>query len=229
MLNRLMAGRWISGASSLGLAAGLILGCSGLAFADGGHGGGHAGGGHAGGGHAGGGHAGGGHVGGGSMGSSHHMGSVGGVHHNGGSTHHYGGYGGYSGMGIYGLGGYGLGGYGLGGYGLGYSGFGNYGSPYGSGYGSGVGYSNYYSARPSTYYAPTYSPNYVMPHYPVLRPSQYTVMPSSTVASRMVSPQTSSNVYSGPVSAEGQPTGDLRPGMVLPDGAIVVSIGSSTK
>ena len=219
MLSRLMAGRWILGASSLGLAAGLLFSCSGLAFADGGHGGGHAGGGHVGGV---------GHVGGGSMSSSHHMGSVGGIHHNGGSTHHYGGYGGYSGIGIYGLGGYGLGGYGLG-----YSGFGNYGSPYGygygSGYGSGIGYSNYYSARPSTYYPPTYSPNYVIPQYPVLRPGQYTVMPSSTVASRMVSPQTTSNVYSGPVSAEGQPTGELRPGMVLPDGAIVVSVGSSSK
>ena len=162
------------------------------------------------------------------MGRGHHMGSGGGVYHNGSSTHHYGGYGGYSGVGIYGLGGYGLGGYGPG-----YSGLGNYSSPYGygygSGYGSGIGYSNYNSARQSTYYAPAYSSNYVMPQYPVLRPSQYTVMPSSTVASWMVSPQTSSNVYSGAVSAEGQPTGDLRPGMVLPDGAIVVSVDSSVK
>lgn len=37
--------------------------------------------------------------------------------------------------------------------------------------------------------------------------------------------QRNSNVYSGPVAADGSPTGDLRPGMVLPDGAVVVSVG----
>lgn len=32
--------------------------------------------------------------------------------------------------------------------------------------------------------------------------------------------------YSGRINAAGQPTGDLYPGMVLPDGAVVVSVGN---
>lgn len=32
--------------------------------------------------------------------------------------------------------------------------------------------------------------------------------------------------YTGQVNTAGQPTGDLRPGMVLPDGAVVVSVGN---
>jgi hypothetical protein len=144
-----------------------------------------------------------------------------GSHHSGHSSH-YGGYGGYGGS---------FGGIGIGGYsGLGYSNFGGYsgfGYPYGysssrlgySGLGystlgysntgyAGLSYSNYSSARPSVYYSPSYSQAYGSP---------------STVV--VPSVQRNSNVYSGPVAADGSPTGDLRPGMVLPDGAVVVSVG----
>lgn len=34
-----------------------------------------------------------------------------------------------------------------------------------------------------------------------------------------------SMTYTGPIGADGHPSGVLRPGMVLPDGAVVVSVG----
>lgn len=189
---------------------------SGIAFCSltpvfGQHGGGH-GGGHSGG--HGGGHAGAVHSGGGSHYSGHS---------------NFGGYGNYGGYG----GGYGRSGISIGigsypGFGVN-SGFGGYGSSYGyggsrlgysnQGY-SGLGYSNNYSAQPSVYYSPSYSSGYVSPQY---------VAPYVVSRPRVNVQQSNPNVYSGPMSADGQPTGDLRPGMVLPDGAIVVSVGSSSK
>jgi hypothetical protein len=169
---------------------------------------------HHGGGGGGGGHAGGGHMGGSHMGGSHMGGMGGGSMHHGGS--HYGGYGGgFGGIGI-GIGSYGLGGFGysgFGGYGglgysslsLGYGGYGNYGysgySPYSS-YGSYA--PQYYSARPvtSVYIAPTYS---------YAQPQAYSVQGYSTQMPAQVNPSA--------------PGSDLRPGMVLPDGAVVTSVG----
>ena len=82
------------------------------------------------------------------------------------------------------------------------------------------GYSNNYSGQPSVYYTPSYSSGYVAPQYV----APYVVSrPSVNVQ------QSNPNVYNGPMSADGQPTGDLRPGMVLPDGSVVVSVGSSSK
>ena len=145
--------------------------------------------------HGGGGHMGAGHVGGMGGGSMHHGGS-----HYGGS--HYGGYGGgLGGIGI-GYGGYGLGGYsGFGGYG----GYGNYGN---SGYSSYSGYGSYapqyYSARPTANV-------YIAPTYGYAQPQVYNIQGYSTQMPTQVNPSA--------------PGSDLRPGMVLPDGAIVTSVG----
>ncbi len=163
-------------------------------------------------GHAGSGHAGGGHAGGGQVG---HMGG-GSVHHGG---SHHGGYGGGYGGGIgIGIGSYGLGGLGysgFGGYGgLGYSslslGYGNYGgySPYSS-YGS--SYSGYGSYAPQFYSARPAASIYIAPAYSYAQPQTYRVQGYSTQMPAQVQP-----------SAAGS---DLRPGMVLPDGAIVTSVG----
>lgn len=168
---------------------------------------------HGGGGHAGGGHTGGGHVGGMGGGSMHHGGS------------HHGGYGGgygsnFGGIGI-GFGSYGLGGLGysgFGGYGglgysslaLGYGGYGNYGgySPY-SGYGS--SYSGYGSYAPRYYSARPIASVYIAPAYSYSQPQTYRVQGYSTQMQAHVQPSA--------------PGSDLRPGMVLPDGAIVTSVG----
>ena len=99
---------------------------------------------------------------------------------------------------------------------LGYSGIGY----------SGFGYSNYYSSRPSIYFSPANSSRYGSPQY-----AQSNSVPN--VVSRQslgVNAQRSySNAYAGPMSADGQPIGDLRPGMVLPDGAIVISVGTTSR
>ena len=148
-------------------------------------------------------HGGGGHVGGGHMGAGHVGGMGGGSMHHGGS--HYGGYGGgLGGIGI-GYGGYGLGGYsGFGGYG-GYGGYGNYGN---SGYSSYSGYGSYapqyYSARPTANV-------YIAPTYGYAQPQVYNIQGYSTQMPTQVNPSA--------------PGSDLRPGMVLPDGAIVTSVG----
>ena len=156
-----------------------------------------------GGGHSGG-HTGGGHVG-------------GGAHHGG---HHYSGGGigvgiGYGGLGYGGLGygGIGYGGIGYGGMGyggMGYSGFGMSTLPYGYRYGAPYGYS-----MPSyRYSAPGYgAPRYSSPSYS----SRGYTAPS--YSSGVVVQAQSSKVWDG--------VSDLKPGMVLPDGAIVVSVGPS--
>ena len=113
-----------------------------------------------------------------------------------------------------GYGGYGLGGYsGFGGYGglgysslaLGYGGYGNYGN---SGYSSYSGYGSYapqyYSARPTANV-------YIAPTYGYAQPQVYNVQGYSTQMPIQVNPSA--------------PGSDLRPGMVLPDGAIVTSVG----
>ena len=224
MLARFFGKSWLRRATSIGVVAGLVAFSFTPAFGQ------HGGGAHSGGGHSGGGHSGGGHSGGG-----HSMGHSGGAHMSGGSNHsghssHYGGYGG------------GFGGVGIGGYsGLGYSsfgGYGGYGYPYGysnsrlgySGMGysnlgysnlgySGLGYSTYSSARPSVYYSPSNSQAFVSPQ---MTNQYYSASPTTVV---VPSVQRNSNVYSGPVAADGSLSGELRPGMVLPDGAVVVSVG----
>lgn len=159
-------------------------------------------------------------------GGSHSMGHAG---HYGGShaghSHYYGSGLGYGGLGYSGLG---YGGLGYSGISIGfgsYSGLGGYyGSPYyGSSYrypysslgysGYGVGYSSYYP-RPSVVYVP--SPSYGSTY-------SYGYAPSYSAGTTSVAP--SSNVYRGGVNERGEPTGDLRPGMVLPDGARVISVG----
>ncbi len=141
----------------------------------------------------------GGHSGSGHMGGSHHSGMGGGGHHH----HHHSSFGGYGGFGNSGLSiGLGYGGLGYGGYGgLGYSG-------YGSSYGLGR---SYYSSRPaiSSYASPSYS-------YPV---------PQLSYSSRATAPSVTysqGSTYSSQSNPE--PSSDLRPGMVLPDGSIVVSV-----
>ena len=142
------------------------------------------------------------HGGGGHMGAGHVGGMGGGSMHHGGS--HYGGshYGGYGG----GLGGIGIGygGYGLGGY-SGLGGYGNYGN---SGYSSYSGYGSYapqyYSARPTANV-------YIAPTYGYAQPQVYNIQGYSTQMPTQVNPSA--------------PGSDLRPGMVLPDGAIVTSVG----
>jgi hypothetical protein len=228
MFTRLFGMSWLARATLVCLVAGLTT--TGVSPAFGQHG--HGGGGHGGGGH-GGGHSGGhmgGHSGGGHVGHSGHSGMhSGGVSHHSGHSGHSGHYGVYSGYGGYG----GYGGLGIGG--IGYSGFGyGFGSPIGYGssrlgysnYGySNYGYNGYSAARPvySTYVTPTYvNPTYVTPNYS----TPYVVSRPAVVASPTMQ-ETSSNVYTGGVAADGSPTGDLRPGMVLPDGSIVVSVGSA--
>ena len=129
--------------------------------------------------------------------------------HSGGSHHSGGFY--YGGIGGFGLGGFGYpyGGLGYSNYGLGYS---NYGRGY-SNYG--LGYSNYgYYAQPSystpvyNYYSNSQASSYQDPYQ---YSSGYSSVPT---ASQRVT-----------LNADGTPSGDLRPGMVLPDGAIVVSVG----
>ena len=189
--------------------------------------GGHAGGGHAAGGHmggAGGAHhsggamSGGAHHAGGSMsGGTHHSGSYSGSHHHGGSSY----YGGFGGIGIGGFSSpYGLG---YSNYGLGYSNYGLGNSNYGRSYSNyGLGYSNYgYSAQPY-YSAPVY--NYSTSRASAYQqPTQYSNSGYSTGYSTVASP--TPRVTLNP---DGTPSGELRPGMVLPDGAIVVSVGAST-
>lgn len=226
MLKLFFGNSWLRQASTFCFASGIAF-CS-LTPAFGQHGGGHSGG-HAGG--AMGGHSGG-----------HTMSHMGGMHT--GSGSHYSGHSIHSGYGGYG--GYGLGGIsiGIGGYpGFGgYSGFGGYGSSYGygssrlgysglgySGLGySGLGYSGlgYSGLGYSNYYSPTYSSAYVSPQYVAPYSAPYVVSRPNVGVNVQ---QSYSNVYRGPMSADGQPTGDLRPGMVLPDGAVVVSVGSTSK
>lgn len=149
-----------------------------------------------------GGHGGhGGHSGGGHSGGGYsgggHMGSS---HH---STHHHSGVG--IGYGGFGYGGFGYGGIGYGGFG--YSGFGMSSGPYGYGYGFGSPYGYPYGSIR----IPAYS--YSAPRY-YSRPGYYAPSSPSVVVSRPAP-----NVWDG--------VSDLRPGMVLPDGAVVVSVGPS--
>lgn len=146
-------------------------------------------------------------------GHSGHMGSghVGGAHH---STHHHSGGLGYSGFGYGGIGygGIGYGGIGYGGIGptgFGFGGFGANPFPYGYGYGYSSPYvAGYRYGSPYGYSSPS------------LRVQTYrNVVPSSMYprASSVVVSRRNSNVWDG--------VSDLKPGMVLSDGAIVVSVG----
>ena len=201
----------------LGIAvSGLILGQSSLMAQ---HHGGHHGGGHHGGGHHGGGHYGGGHHGGG-----HHH------HHDHG---HFGGYG--FGSGFYGGNLYSGSGFSIsigGGYPYGHSGFG-----YGSlGYGGisdsyyrypATGYSPIY--RGSTYYGSAY-PDFSYDTAPAYGGSTYPY--GTAIEPQYGVPGYSSEFQHQPVAEPPYSVGrvdpsssDLRPGMVLPDGSTVVSIG----
>lgn len=138
-----------------------------------------------------------------------HSGGHSGVHaggavHHGGTAHHSGHH--YSGGGVY-MGGIGFG-VGLGGYpygGMGYGGIGMSTLPYGYRYGAPYGYS-----------LPTYRysvPGTQVPSYRYSAPSY------SATSSRITSSVNSPRVWDG--------VSDLKPGMVLPDGAIVVSVSPS--
>lgn len=172
--------------------------------------------GHGGGGHGGGG---GGHHGGG--GGGHHGGGGGGGHH-----HHYHGGGSSFGIGI----GVGYGGFGYPGFGYSSFGYPGFGSPfYGYGGYPGYGYSGYrgyYARRPVYVYPP--APRYTSPRRTVGR-VYVTPAPGAYVASGgyVAAPvrQAQPSAYRAEVNAQGEPVGELRPGMVLPDGAVVVSVG----
>jgi hypothetical protein len=156
---------------------------------------------------------------------------------------------GYSGLGYSGFG-YGLGYSGLG-YGLGYSGLGYSGLGYGPTGLSGLGYSSGYGLGGMGYGGPAYnSLNYgigglgygtnlgVYDYAPYSSSSiyvapSYSVVPGATYPRSSQPGRTATNsvprVYASPAPTGGQRTGslpnDLRPGMVLPDGAVVTSVG----
>lgn len=197
----------------LAIAFGTALMLSGSVFAA--KGGGHGGGGHGGGGYGGGGYGGGGHGG-------HHMSGGYTGHGRGGQHGHrssrgvYIGFGSSFGLGGYGYSGFGYSGYGGRGYGYGYSpiGYGGYGW-YGGfgGYGGGS-----YSAPYRSFYAtPGYTSYYAVPRYIYVQPStaNYRSVPG-TPANAGPQAQSTTTVTN--------PSGELRPGMVLPDGAVVVSV-----
>jgi len=191
----------------LGLA--VMLACLGLhasVQASDGHGGGHGGGG---GGHHGGG--GGGHHGGGGHG--------GGGHHHGGSSFGIGFYGGYGGFGYggwgypgYGYSSFGYPGYGYPGVGIRYGGLGYPGYRY-------PGYRGYYGSRP-VYVYPS-APRYGSTRRTVGR--VYVASPRRVYSAPARAPRTAAT-FGGVVNERGEPTGELRPGMVLPDGSVVVSV-----
>jgi hypothetical protein len=165
----------------------------------------HGGGGHGGGGHGGGGHGGGGH----------------GGHHHGGGSFGIGFYGGYGGFGYGGLGypGYGYSGYGY--PGLRYPGYGYPGGAlrYG-GYGYPV-YGGYYGRR--AVYAYPVGPRYGYPRRTVGR--VYITSPQRVDVVPLPRERESRDYYPGTINERGEPIGELRPGMVLPDGSVVVSVG----
>ncbi len=109
------------------------------------------------------------------------------------------------------------GGYGIGGIGIGFSGYSGFGGYSGRGYGYPYGYSSSRLGYSNLGYSGMGYSNYSA--YSAARPSNCY---SPAIVQR-------SNVYTGPMSANGQPTGDLRPGMVLPDDAVVISVGSASK
>lgn len=193
-----------------------------------GHSGGHSGGNS-------GGHSGGGGAGTGASGhnGSHHAHS-GGMQHSGG-MHHSNSYGGVRGFGVtsFGYSGFGVPSYGFSQFGVPSYGFNNFGY---NNIGIGIGPSTYpyntsrYYPTPSVpYYSPS-TPSYIPNSgrsYPQRRGSATLYIPPNTKLDTS-SPSTPQK-YTGPMSADGQPTGELKPGMVLPDGSIVVSVGSSNK
>lgn len=176
--------------------------------------------------------------------SGGHMGSGGGHHHTGGGSGHYGGshYGGFGASGI----GLSFGaGYSSFGYpGLGYSNFGvgpslgysNFGVGPSLGYGtfgvgpslgySNFGYSNYGYVPRAVYVAPAY--NYSSSRAPAVQYQSTTQLVPSYARSGYSSMRPSSALPPVTLNADGTPKGELRPGMVLPDGAIVVSVGQSS-
>ena len=101
--------------------------------------------------------------------------------------------------------------YGVFGYGgWGYNGWG-YSSGYPYGYPS-TGYGSYYH---------TNRPYYATPSYP----QQYLYV-QPNLAPEVLVPQVYAKPQAPPPTAVADPNAELRPGMVLPDGAVVVSVGS---
>jgi len=178
------------------LALTLAVFSPGIALAQHHHGGGYHGGGYHGSGYHGSGYHGSGYHGGGHF-NSHHYGS-------GYSGLHYNNHGGYYGGGSY--------------YGGGYGG-GLYGSSFGIGFGR-----SYYPG--SSYYGGSYYGNggYSAYSYPTVR--SYSVVPTPVYATRVYSaPVYAAPAYSAPPLVQGNGIqGELRPGMVLPDGAVVISV-----
>ena len=150
-------------------------------------------------------------------GGGHHMGGISSGHHH--HHHHhsgYGGFGGYSGYGGY------YGGSSL--YGGGLYGSGLYGSSIGLG-GIGIqsyGYPNYY-ATPG-YYNLQYSGTRSYGAYSY--PQNYGSSAVYSYGNNVPQPRMSEFAYPAPAgTVTGDPlNGELRPGMVLPDGAVVISV-----
>lgn len=113
--------------------------------------------------------------------------------------------------------------------GLGYGGLGYYSSGYGTGYG-GLGYNTYgyswgypYSSSYGSY-GPSYSNvySYPQPYYqPYINPSGVTSGYQAGYGTFTQPPTVGNNAGGQPLPS----TSDLRPGMVLPDGATVISVG----
>ncbi len=151
-----------------------------------------------------------------SGGGMHHSG--GGMHHSGGSigggTHHHGGY--YGGNSYYRGGSYGYGGIGIG-IGLGSLGYGS--SYYGNSYNS------YPRSYGNSYYGNSYGNSYGNPYYGNSSYGTY-----SSPQYYRSSPVYSTQINTAPAAVVSQPVmgnplnGELRPGMVLPDGAVVISV-----
>ena len=111
--------------------------------------------------------------------------------------------------------------YGGGFYGGSISPFGLYGSALGGGY-------PYINSRYGYSSLSNYQSNYRMynsvPAYQTT-PVYSSYIQSVAASSGVMVIQPASNVYTGGMSSTGEPTGELRPGMRLPDGSIVVSVG----
>jgi len=218
------------------LALTLAVFSPGIALAQHHHGGGYHGGGYHGGGYHGGGYHGSGYYGSGYYGSGYYgSGYHGSGYH--GSGYHGSGYhgSGYHGSGYHGGGHFNSHHYGSGYSGLHYNNHGGYyggGSYYGGGYGGGlygssfgIGFGRSYYPG-SSYYGGSYYGNggYSAYSYPTVR--SYSVVPTPVYATRVYSaPVYAAPAYSAPPLVQGNGIqGELRPGMVLPDGAVVISV-----
>lgn len=156
-----------------------------------------------------------------SVSAAEHGGGGHGGHHHGGGSFGIGFYGGYGGFGYGGLGypGYGYSGFGYPGLrypGYGYPGaalrYGGYGYP---------AYGGYYGRR--AVYAYPMGPRYGYPRRTVGR--VYISSPQRVDVVPLPRERESRDYYPGTMNERGEPIGELRPGMVLPDGSVVVSVG----